>query len=96
LAFLKRGGRAKVFFVCSILHNMMLDDGKIRDNSVHVSCDGPLEGDALFGREICQMSALLLPLHLRRPWLPCGTSVGMIWLHTASTWPEAAKRWCTA
>ncbi len=39
----------KVFFVCSILHNMMLDDGKIRDNSVHVSCDGPLEGDALFG-----------------------------------------------
>jgi hypothetical protein len=81
----------KVFFVCSILHNMMLDGGETRDNSERVGRGGPLEGDAIWLRDMPDERSALLPLHLRRPWLDSGTSIGMIWLHTTSTWPEQPK-----
>jgi hypothetical protein len=41
-----------LFFVGFILLNMMLDDGETRDNSVRVGSGGPLDGDAIWLRDM--------------------------------------------
>jgi hypothetical protein len=48
----------KLFVVCCILRNMVLDDSETRDNTVRVGCGSPVEGDVIWlGNETNQPRA---------------------------------------
>ena len=85
----------KLFFVCSILHNMMLDDGETRDNSVRVGRGGPLDDDAIWLRDMPdERSAATTASEAAMvgQWNKCRNDLAAHCKYMA----RAAKRRCTA
>ena len=55
----------KIFTVCSILHNMMVDDRETRESSVRVGRGAPLGRDGMWIRNVVeepQLPSFLIPL----------------------------------